>query len=85
MSENRPEDLTYRQQWQRLVFMPNGERMERLDSGWYDDEQIALSLLNEEYPEPTSTGWYHRLQTRWVSEHRTVPLPEPEEAHSVAS
>ncbi len=72
----RTPEMTFRQEWQRIVFQPNGERMERLDSGWYDDERIPRGMLNPEYPEPTPTGWYQRLQTRWVSEHRMVPLPE---------
>lgn len=70
-----PKDLTFHQEWQRIVFMPNGERVERLDSGWWADETIARSLLNGEYPDPTPTSWYMRLQTRWVSEHRTVEEP----------
>lgn len=65
-----PQDLTFHQEWQRIVFMPNGERVAKLDSGWYEDEAIARSLLNREYPDPTPTDWYMRLQVRWVSEHR---------------
>jgi len=65
-----PGNLTFHQEWQRIVFMPGGERVAQLDSGWYDDKKIARSLLNPEYPNPTPTGFYYQLQTRWVSEHR---------------
>lgn len=64
-----PEDLQYFQEWQRIVFDSTGNRVSKLDSGWYDEEVIARSLLNHpEYPNPTSTGWTFFLQTRWVSE-----------------
>lgn len=73
-----PTGLTFRQEWQRIVFAPNGERQERFDSGWYDNEAIARSLLNHpDWPEPTSTGYRYILQTRWVSEHRRVALKVP--------
>lgn len=65
-----PDDLTFHQEWQRIVFTPDSERVAKLDSDWYDDEKLTRSLLNEEYPDPTSTGWFMRLQVRWVSEYR---------------
>lgn len=67
-----PTDLTFRQEWQRVVFGPDGERWPNLDSGWWDDFSVARHLLNEEYPEPSSTGFRFMLETRWVSEHRPV-------------
>lgn len=67
-----PQDLTFHKEWRRIVFTPDGERVEKLDSNWYEDETLARSLLNSEYPEPTSTGWYMRLQVKWISESRDV-------------
>lgn len=71
-----PEDLTFFQEWRRILFTPNGDRVENVDSNWYRDENVILGLLNPEYPEPSSTGWYMRIQTRWVSEYRTVAHKE---------
>lgn len=60
------------QEWRRVIFHPNGERLTFRDSSWYADERIARSLLNDEYPEPTPMGYRFVLQTRWTSEVRTV-------------
>ena len=56
-----------RQEWRRVVIDADGQRVPRLVSHWYDEE-IARSLLNDEYPEPTSTGFTFRLETRFVYE-----------------
>jgi hypothetical protein len=68
--DGMPNDLQFQQEWRRVVFRPDGTR--EMESGWYDDERIVSSILNEEYPERTSTGWFMRLETRWVTEARAV-------------
>lgn len=67
-----PQELMFHKEWRRICFMPNGERDETFNSRWYDNEQIARSLLNAEYPEPTTMGYRFRLQERWISEFRAV-------------
>lgn len=52
-------------EWRRVVKAPGSDAV-HLASGWYDDEALARSLLNDEYPRPTSTGWVYELQARSV-------------------
>lgn len=66
-----PDDLIFTQEWRRVVLIPDGQHIEKLDSNWYGDESLVRSMLNDEYPEPTSTGFGFVLQTRWVSEARS--------------
>jgi hypothetical protein len=70
-----PDDLTFVQEWRRIMFYPSGERIDDLDSGWFREKTVAESLLNDEYPNPNFSGFRYMLQTRWVSETRT---DEPE-------
>lgn len=60
-------DTTTSPEWQRIVIGPSKGHMTELDSGWYKNEDVARSLLNEEYPEANGHGFKFRLRKRWVS------------------
>jgi hypothetical protein len=67
--------MNYHVQYRRIAFAPTGERIKSLNSNWYEDEAAAVSLLNDEYPLSTSTGWWMRLEKRYVSD---IVSHEPE-------
>jgi hypothetical protein len=79
MSANEmPDDLVFHQEWQRVLFTPDGERVTGADSNWVEDKTIARSLLNQDYPHPTMRGVRFMLRTRWVSEHRPYTVERGE-------
>lgn len=64
------DDLIFFQEWRVIVFDKKGERVHA--GSWFSKEENARSFLNDEYPEPNAVGAYWRVQTRWISESRTV-------------
>lgn len=66
-----PGEIKLVQEWKCAVYDPDGNELLR-DRNWYREEDIAKSLLNDEYPNKTATGYRYRLRTRWVTEERTV-------------
>lgn len=69
-----PAGMMFTQEWQRIVFDPDGNRIGRLDSHWYSNPDVFGELLNEEYPRVTSTGYRYQIRTRFVSEIRPLVI-----------